>query len=98
MIPFGDDADLLIFAVGSARSVIFAVSRTMCGDGTTRVVPEPGVEPLREVAAQLQVLALVLAHRHGVGVVHEDVGRLQHRVGEQPDGGALAAVLLATCP
>ena len=31
MSPAGDDADLDIFAVGSCRSVIFAVSLTMYG-------------------------------------------------------------------
>ena len=43
------------------------------------------VEPLREVAGELEVLALVFPDRHDVGVVEEDVGRLQHRVGHQPD-------------
>ena len=37
MMPFGDDADLDIFAVGSCRSVIFAVSRTMYAEGTVKV-------------------------------------------------------------
>jgi len=40
MIPAGDDADLDIFAVGSCRSVIFAVSRTMYGAGTVKVGPK----------------------------------------------------------
>jgi hypothetical protein len=39
MMPFGEDADFDIFAVGSCRSVIFAVSRTMYGDGTVNVGP-----------------------------------------------------------
>src|SRR5450756_3027547 len=37
--PLGDDADLLILAVGSCRSKILAVPRTMCGSGTTKVLP-----------------------------------------------------------
>ena len=37
--PFGDDADLDIFEVGSCRSVIFAVSRTMYAEGTVKVWP-----------------------------------------------------------
>ena len=41
------------------------------------------VEPLGDVARDLQVLLLVLAHRDDVGVVEQDVGRLEHRVGEQ---------------
>ena len=39
MMPFGDDADFDIFAVGSCRSVIFAVSLTMYGSGTVNVGP-----------------------------------------------------------
>ena len=38
------------------------------------------VEALRDVAHQLEVLALVVAHRHLVGAVGEHVGGLQHRV------------------
>ncbi len=45
------------------------------------------VEPLRQVPGQLQVLPLVLADRHLVGPVQQDVGGLQDRVGEQPDAG-----------
>ena len=81
---------LLILAVGSCRSRILAVALTMCGSGTTNVSPNRRVEPLRQVAGELEVLALVLADRHVVGVVQQDVGRLQHRVGEQPDVGASA--------
>jgi len=51
------------------------------------------IEPLREVAGQLQVLALVLADRHMVGLVQQDVRGLQDRVGEQPDGGPVRAAL-----
>jgi hypothetical protein len=43
------------------------------------------VEPLREVAGQLEVLALVLTDRHVVRAVEQDVGGLQDRVGEQAD-------------
>ncbi len=38
-MPFGDEADFDIFAVGSCRSVIFAVSLMMCGAGTVNVCP-----------------------------------------------------------
>ncbi len=38
-MPPGDEEDLDIFAVGSCRSVIFAVSLTMCGAGTVKVGP-----------------------------------------------------------
>ena len=49
----------------------------MYGSGTVNVVAVAAVEPLREVAGQLEVLALVLADRHAVGLVEQDVGRLQ---------------------
>ena len=51
----------------------------------------PVVEPDRDVARQLEVLALVVAHGHAVGVVGEDVGRHQHRVVEQADAHRLLA-------
>ncbi len=42
-----------------------------------------GVEAVGHVAGQLDVLGLVVADRHLVGVVEQDVGRHQHRIGEQ---------------
>ena len=42
------------------------------------------VEALRDVARHLEVLLLVLADGHEIGVVEQDVGRHQHRIGEQP--------------
>ena len=51
------------------------------------------VEPLREVAGQLEVLALVLADRDVVRPVEQDVGRLEDRVGEQPDARRALAAL-----
>ena len=51
------------------------------------------VEALREVAGELEVLALVLADRHVLRPVEQDVGGLQDRVGEEADArGALAAL------
>jgi hypothetical protein len=44
-----------------------------------------GVETLRQVSGQFEVLTLVLAYRHSVGVVGEDVGRHEARVGEKAD-------------
>jgi hypothetical protein len=41
------------------------------------------VEPLGDVAGDLQVLLLVLPDRDDVGVVEQDVGGLEDRVGEQ---------------
>ena len=45
---------------------------------------EAGVEALRDVAHQLDMLPLVVAHRHLRGPVGEHVGRHQHRVVEEP--------------
>jgi hypothetical protein len=39
--------------------------------------------PVGEVAGQLDVLLLVVADRHDVGLVQQDVGGHEHRVGEQ---------------
>ena len=48
------------------------------------------VEADGDVACELHVLLLVLAHRHRVGLVEQDVGGLQHRVVEQRHADALA--------
>ena len=40
---------------------------------------EAVVEPDGQLAGQLEVLALVVADRHPLGVVEEDVGGLEHR-------------------
>ena len=58
--------------------------------GHDQRLAEAGVEALGDVAHQLDVLALVVADRHLVGAVGEHVGRLQHRVDEQPGGDELA--------
>jgi hypothetical protein len=62
------------------------------GQGEHRVVGgrEAVVEPLTDVACQLDVVTLVLADGDLVGVVEEDVGGLQHGVVEQSDADGLA--------
>ena len=60
-----------------------------CGGGKSCAVAR--VEALRDVARELQVLPLILADGHAIGEVEEDVGGLQHGVGEEPDGDRLAA-------
>ncbi len=42
------------------------------------------VEPLGHVPGQLEVLSLVVPHGDPIGVVEQDVGALEDRVGEQP--------------
>ena len=67
MIPAGEEADFLIFAVGSCRS---SDLRGLLEDvrlGQPEGLAVAVVEPLREVAGQLEVLALVLADRHVCG-------------------------------
>ena len=46
---------------------------------------EIGVELDRDVAGQLDMLLLVLADRHVGRLVEQDVGGLEHRIGEQAD-------------
>ena len=53
-------------------------------------ISEAGVETAGDVAHELQVLALVLAHRHVGGAVGQHVGGHEHRVDEQPGGHELA--------
>jgi hypothetical protein len=52
------------------------------------------VEALRDVARELDVLLLIRAHGHHVGVEHEDVGRHEHRVTEQAHVDVGVLVLL----
>ena len=56
-------------------------------------VAEAVVEAHRDVAGDLDVLALIVADRHLVGVVQQDVGGLQRRVGEQPGRDEVAFAL-----
>ena len=63
--------------------MIRAPTSGMRCSGTTSDLAEAGVEALRDVAHQLDVLALVVADRDLVGAVGEHVGGLQHRVEEQ---------------
>ena len=54
------------------------------------VLAEARVEAPRDVAHELEVLALVLADRHLVGAVGQHVGGLEDRVEEQRGGDQLA--------
>ena len=40
------------------------------------------------VAGQFEVLLLVLANRHAGGLIDQNIGRLQHGIGVEPDAGA----------
>ena len=56
-------------------------------------VAEVVVEANRDVAGELDVLALVVADRHFFGVVQHDVGDHQHRVVEEADAHRFVAAL-----
>ena len=56
----------------------------------------PVVESGRDVTRELEVLTLVVADGHEVGVVGEDVGRHEHRVVEQARRSPTPA--RPTCP
>ena len=62
-----------------------ATDRTSLGDpvlGEHQRLPIPHIETLRDASGQLHVLLLILAHRHLLGLVREDVGCLEDRVRE----------------
>ena len=82
-MPCGVPPVVDILRVGSCRSM---TRPPVAGDGRLgqpQRLAEAAVEALGDVAGELEVLALVVAHRNPVGVVEQDVGRLQHRVGEE---------------
>ena len=51
--------------------------------GLDQHLPVSGVEAPGDLARELHVLALVVAHRHLVGLVEKDVGGLEHGVQEK---------------
>ena len=57
--------------------------RRQAGAGHHERVAVERIEALRDVARQLQVLRLVLAHRHDAGLVEQNIGRHQHGVLQQ---------------
>ena len=86
-MPRGESTDLDILRSGCWRSITRAPDRGdgRLGDGEGRAVAV--VEPDGQLAGELEVLALVVADRDPLGVVEEDVGGHEHRVGEQPAPG-----------
>ena len=50
------------------------------------------LELARDIARQLNVLALVVADRNDVGLVEEDVAGHQHRIGEQAGGDEILSL------
>ena len=91
--PGVDAVDFDIFDVGSWRSITRAPAVGVTASGTTNVSPKRWLKRIGDVAGDLDVLALVVADGHLVGVVEQDVGGLQRRVGEQPGRDELASRL-----
>ena len=92
-MPCGESSDFDIFFVGFWRSMIARADRRERRLRARRTSsPKLVVEADRDVARELDVLALVVADGHLVGVVEEDVGGHQHRVVEQPDAHRLLAL------
>ena len=94
--PCSDAAVVDILLVGSWRSMIRAAVSGRLAVRHDERVAEAAVEAHGDVAGELEVLALVVADRHLVGLVEQDVGRHQHRIGEQP--GRDDSRPVATCP
>ena len=85
MVPRGELTDLDILFVG-----VLEVHHPGPDGGDGRLGDDQGVavavvEPVGQLAGQLEVLALVVADGHPLGVVEQDVGGLEDRVGEQAD-------------
>ena len=91
IVPCGESSDFDIFAVGIWRSMMPRADRRKCRLRHDQRVAEAMVEAQRHIAGELHVLALVVADRHLVGVVEQDVGRHQDRIVEQPDARRLLA-------
>ena len=93
MIPLGAEADFDIFACRLLQVADLGGRLEDVGLRQPERLLVAAVEALREVAGELEVLALVLADRHEVRAVEQDVGGLEDRVGEQADRGRALALL-----
>ena len=74
-MPWGIGAVVDIFAVGVCRSMTRAATGGMAALGDDEGVAEAVVEPHRQVAGQLEVLALVVADGDPLGVVERGCRR-----------------------
>ena len=91
MRDWSDGSDFDIFTCRRAGDMTRAPGPSITGSVSGK---KPGASKSwlnfgGDVAGQLQVLLLVLAHRHVGGLVDQDVGGLQHRVGVEADARAL---------
>ncbi len=69
-------------------------SEVLAPFGTVNVCPKREVEALRDVARELEVLALVVADRDEIGLVEQDVAGHQDRVREEAGGDELLPLAL----
>ena len=74
IVPSGDVTDFDIFRSGCCRSITLRGDLRHLGLGDDEGLAVTVVEANRDVPGELEVLALVVADRHLVGVVEEDVG------------------------
>ena len=88
-MPWGESADFDIFGGRVLEVHDPGADGRDARLGHDEGVAEAVVEPDGQVAGQLEVLALVVADGHPLGVVGEDVGGHEHRVVEQPDAHRL---------
>ena len=85
-LPLLEHADVVAVALRHLLAVEARHHRRLFEDvgvGDLEDLAELIVELGGDVAGDLDVLLLVLPHRHQVGQVDEDVGRLEHGIGEQ---------------
>ena len=84
----GEDLDRVAERLAHLLGAVRAQDDGRLGEDRLRLrerLAVAGVEGAHDLAGQLQVRRLVLAHRHERRLVDDDVGGLQHGVGEQPE-------------
>ena len=99
LVRLGEDRDGVAGRLAHLAGTIGSQHHRRIGEDGLRLREDVAVAPVegtRDLARQLQVRGLVLAHRHPAGLVDDDVSRLQHGVVEQPHAvvDALLALLL----
>ena len=92
--PSGELTDLDILRSGCWRSMTRAPAVGMAASGTTRVSPKRWLKRMATSRASSRCWRWSSPDRDPLGVVEDDVGRLEHRVGEQPDPHRLLALAL----
>ena len=89
--PSGSDFDILFSGV--PRLMMRAPILGMNGSGSVNVSGEGVIEARRDVAAELDMLLLILADRDKIGLIDQNVRRHQHRIGEEARGDVVGVLL-----